>query len=175
MPDSYLFIGEAYYATYRQVPYTTYVQINGRSTPQTNFRQEFDGYQYTHAVISKYDKDGKLLWDTTFELFQAYKPYYEKKFIRVAENSEQGLQLAFSSRNKLVSKFINPEGEVSNEQQTDEIETGYDGDKSRWSNSNLSYWYDDYFLAYGSQKIKNKKDKSVEKKRRVFFINKVQY
>ncbi len=173
--NGYLFVGEAFYPTYRSVPFTTYTIVNNVSRPTTSYRQEFDGYQYTHAVIAKYNKEGELLWDTNFELFQAYKPYRLKRFINISEVSEDGMQLAFSSRNKLVSKFINPEGEISEEQESEEIETGYDGDKSKWAHSNLSYWYDNYFIAYGSQKIKNKEDKTVKKRRKVLFMNKIRY
>ena len=175
LENGYLFVGEAYYPTYRSVPYTTYRIVNNISTPVTQYRSEFAGYQYTHGVISKFNKNGELLWDTNFELYQAYRPYTVKRFIKIAEASEKGIQLAFSSRNKLVSKYINPEGEISEEQETEEIETGYDGDKSKWANSNLSYWYDNYFLAFGSQKIKNKEDKSVKRKRKVLFMNKIRY
>ena len=175
LEDGFLFIGEAYYPTYSSQSYTTYTTINGVSTPTTQYRRIFDGYQYTHAVITKYNKQGDLLWDRNFELFQTHKPYYLKRFIKVAETDAQGIKLAYSSRNKIASKYIDYNGEILEDQESEEIETGKDGDKTKWTNSNLSYWYDDYFLSYGSQKIKNKKDKSVKRKRRVMFINKVRY
>ncbi len=59
--------------------------------------------------------------------------------------------------------------------ESDVIETGLDADKTKWSSSNLSYWYNGYFLAFGFQKIKNKEDKSVKRKRRVMYMSKVKY
>jgi len=41
--------------------------------------------------------------------------------------------------------------------------------------SNLVYWYDHYYLAYGEQKIKNKENDKVMKKRIVYFINKIKF
>ena len=40
--------------------------------------------------------------------------------------------------------------------------------------SNIDYWYDNYFIAYGIQKIKNKSG-DVQKKRKVYFINKIYF
>ena len=59
--------------------------------------------------------------------------------------------------------------------ESDFIETGHVNDKTRRTYSNIDHWYDKYFIAYGSQTIKNKEDKDVEKKRKVFFINKIKY
>ena len=53
---------------------------------------------------------------------------------------------------------------------------GSDGDKIKWnSNSSIEYWYDDYFLAFGIVKIKNKEKKGDERKRTVFYVNKIAY
>lgn len=59
---SFIFIGEAYYATYRTV---TTVSANGTVTTT----QEFDGYQYTHAVVAKFDINGELVWDNCFKMY----------------------------------------------------------------------------------------------------------
>jgi len=176
LDDGYMFVGEAFYPTYRTETTTTWTtNANGVRTPQTQTRRVFTGYQYTHAVIAKFGLDGELLWDRTFDLWQASKPYYIKRFIRIADFDEDEIKLVFSSNSRVVSKSFNFDGELVNDQESDEIETGLDGDKTRWSSSNLTYWYDDYFLAYGKQKIKNKEDKSVKRKRRVMFLTKVKY
>ena len=87
----------------------------------------------------------------------------------------QGVKFAFASRNSIFSKYVDYNGDILKEEQTDEIETGFEGDKTKQSFSYLSYWYDSYFIAYGSQKIKNKKNDSVDRKRKIFFINKIKY
>lgn len=175
LEDGYLFIGEAYYPTYRQENYTTQSVINGVSTPQIRYRRVFDGYQYTHAVIAKFSKEGIILWDRTFDLYQANKPFKVKRFIKVSEYDTNGFKLVYSSDYRLYSKYINYEGDILEDEESEQIETGYEGDKTKWSFSNLSYWYEDYFLVYGRQKIKNKEDQSIQRKRKVLFINKVKY
>lgn len=168
----YIFLGEAYYPTYRSETRTVST-ANGVSTTTVLV---FDGYQYTHAVIAKFDSEGNMEWDQTFELWSAYKPYNVIRFISVSGQSDKALQLVFSSRNKITSKSIDFNGEVSQESSTDPIETSYEKDKVKRSYSDMVYWYDNYFIAYGNQIIKNKtKSRSVERKRKVYFINKIEF
>jgi hypothetical protein len=52
------------------------------------------------------------------------------------------------------------------------IETHVAGDHVKKStDSDLTYWYDTYFLAHGSQNIVNQ----TEGKRSVFYLNKIQF
>lgn len=135
----------------------------------------FDGYQDTHAVITKFDTEGNLVWDETFELWQACKPYYPKKLISVAGTTQNTVKLVFASRNKINSKSISFEGETLVDATSDELETKYDTDKTKWSLSEIDYWYDNYFMSYGMQKIKNKDEKGVKKKRKVYFVSKIAF
>lgn len=173
--DGYIFVGEAYYPTYRTEYSTTYTTINGVSTPRTQSRRVFDGYQYTHAVIAKFDKKGQLIWDRTIEMYQAHKPLRVKKFLNISSDKDKAIKLAYSSNYSIVSKYIDYNGVIVQEQESEEIEMGYDGDKAKWSSSELSYWYGDYFIASGKQKIKNKEDRAVSRKRKVLFMSKVKY
>jgi len=172
LDDGYLFLGEAYYATYRSETYTTTSTVNGVTTTTTQTRQVFDGYQYTHAVLGKFDKKGKLLWDETFEMWSAYKPFYVKQFISIAEKGQNSIKLVFASRNKIISKSIDFSGSVLQDIQSEEIQTNFERDKVKRSFSNINHWYENYFIAYGNQKIKNIDDK---RKRKVYFINKIKF
>lgn len=169
--DGYLFLGEAYYPTYRTVTYTSV--SNGITI--VNTYQVFDGYQYTHAILAKFNTDGELVWDQCFEMWPAYKPFTVKRFISVSLSKDESVDMVFSSYNRIVSKSVDMDGAVLKDKQSDEIQTDYQGDKSKRSFSNLDYWYDNYFLAYGNQKIINKEEKGVERKRLVYFINKIAY
>jgi len=173
--DGFIFVGEAYYPTYRSESYTTYSTVNGVSTPRTQYRSVFDGYQYTHAVVAKFNKKGEMLWDRTVEMYQTYKPFHVKRFLNISSEEDEALKLVYSSNYSIVSKYIDYNGKIVEGQESEEIKMGNDGDKAKWSSSDLSYWYDDFFIASGSQKIKNKEDKSVDRKRKVFFISKVKY
>lgn len=170
--DGYLFLGEAFYPTYRMESYQT--TVNGVTT--TQYRQVFDGYQYTHAILGKFNKKGELIWDQIFELYGTYKPFYVKRFISIAEQKQNSINLVFSSRNKIYSKSFDFNGSVLKEKESDKIETNFSGDKTKRTFSNIDFWYDKYFLAYGSQKIINKeKENNVKRKRKVYFISKIKY
>jgi len=177
LEDGYVFLAEAYYPTYRTETYTTTSFVNGVATTTTHTRTVFDGYQYTHAFMAKFNLNGEMEWDETFRMMPVIKPFYVKRFINVAEQSNDALKLVFASGSIIHSKSVSFDGVVTNERSSSEIETGKEDDNVKYSFSNLSYWYDDYFIAYGSQKIKNKEERGEDgkKKRTVYFINKVKF
>ncbi|MGB1102856.1 MAG: hypothetical protein ACPG21_04440 [Crocinitomicaceae bacterium] len=169
LDNGYLFIGEAYYPTYRTEYYTAY--SNG--VPVTQTRQVFNGYQYTHAVVARYNQYGEMVWDQIFEMYPSHKPFSVQRFISIASGDQNTLNLVFANRSRIVAKSFSFEGDVIYDRTSDPIETGLDGDKTKWSSSSVNYWYDDYFIAYGRQKIKNKEEG--EKKRFVYFVNKIRF
>ena len=170
--EGYMLLGEAYYPTYRQEAYTT--TVNGQTT--TSYRTVFDGFQYTHAFLASFSFEGELQWDRTFKMWQTYKPYYVKKFISVAEQEDEDLiKLVYTSYNRIVSKTFDLEGNVEEEMESEPIQTKYGDDEVKRSFSNMDYWYDNYFIAYGMQRIKNKSKKGGKRKRTIFFISKIQY
>jgi len=173
LDDGYLFLAEAYYPTYRTESRTTTTFVNGVATTTTTYVQVFDGYQYTHAFFAKFNLQGEKVWDESFKMWMAYKPYYVKRFINIAEQSQDAIKLVFASGNRIASKSFDFNGNIVSDEESDEIDSGKEGDKAKYSFSNISYWYDNYFIAYGSQTIKNKEEDV--KKRTVYFINKIAY
>jgi hypothetical protein len=167
----FIYLGEAYYATYRTETYTTYV--NGKSVTRT--RRVFDGYQYTHAVLAGFDEKGEKLWDNTFEMWPSYKPYFAKKFITTSIDNDKKLNLLFASRVEIKTMSFYDNGEVYKEKEYSYVDTSDDDDIVKSSYSNLEHWYGKYFLAHGTQRIKNKTEKTGKKKRSIYFINKVSY
>ncbi len=169
--DGYLYMGEAYYPTYRTESYTYY--RNG--VPFVRTRQVFDGYQYTHAIIVKYDLNGNIVWDQTFEMYPRYKPFVVKRFINYNKKDTESIKLVFSSHQKIVSKVFDYDGTLKQDKKAISIETNDEDDKTKATTSNINYWYDNYFLAYGVQKIKNSSEKELSKKRTVYFVNKIKF
>lgn len=181
LEDGYIFLGEAYYPTYRT--YTTTSYVNG--VAQTTVHTEFDGYQYTHAVLAKFSKDGDIIWDQIFELFPRRKPFYEKQFVSGVKNADEDkMKFVFTDHGKIKSKVFDTSGNIVTEKESIAIETEIKGDIEKWTNADLNYWYSNYFVNYGTQKIKNKtskkgkKDKKgnkVKRKRKVYFISKIKF
>ncbi|MBU3663644.1 MAG: hypothetical protein FGM41_10685 [Bacteroidetes bacterium] len=173
--DGYVIIGECYYPTYRTETYYTTSTINGQSTQQRQTRQVFDGYKYTHAMVVKVDFLGELLWNKNFKMNVSEKPFRVIKFIKVTNQENEQVSMVFADDKKLVAKSIAKDGKVLREVEEEVIFTSNAGDKIKYTDSELKPWFENYFLAYGYQRIKNKEDKSVKKKRRVFYLNKVKY
>jgi hypothetical protein len=87
-----------------------------------------------------------------------------------------GIRISYNDGNVIKSKI------VYSDQTTDygsdiKIDSGQKGDKVKNSGSSVTngieYWYDNYFLVYGQQDIKNKTDKKT-KKRKVFYLNRIE-
>lgn len=165
----YYFLAEFYYPTYRTVTTTTYV--NGK--PTTRVERVFDGYQYTHAAVICFDKTGDKLWDATFEMWLPYKPMVVLQFVTMMAGVDGRMDLMYATGSKIVSKSINAKGKVLNERTFTGVDTGSDDDKITRSVTWMKHWYDNHFLAYGVQRIKDKGKTDGKKVRRVFYVNKV--
>ena len=162
--DGYEFLGEAYYPVYHTV--TTRMANGGFSSYTV-----FDGYRYTHAVLAKFDKKGGLVWDNTFSMYPRSMPFYVKKFIQIKQDNAN-LNLVYADANNINYKSFNPVSGSEIKSTTQEIiETYNEGDKVKRAYSNIEYWYDDNFLAFGNQVIINKE--AEKRKRKIIFLNKI--
>jgi hypothetical protein len=164
--NEYILIGEAYYPEFETQCYTTYYS-NGM--PYTQCTQVFVGYRYTHAIIAAFDKDGELLWDNCFPI-QDILTFNLKERVKVM-NSGDDIILAYSYNGYIKSQIIHGDKVVQGKEET-KIETAYADDKVKqdWS-SDMDFWYDNYFLTWGYEKIKN--DQTNKGKRTVFYFNKI--
>ncbi len=169
--NDFLLITEAYYPTYRTEYRTT--TVNGKTT--TTPVQVFDGYQYTHAMIAKFNRAGEMLWSQVFKMYLWYKPFVARTFIRIAAQEQNSIQLVYADGRNIYSKSIAFDGVILNEKTSNPINTENDNDKVKQTYSNISFWYDNYFLSYGVQTIKNRVDDDVKRKRTVLFLNKVSF
>lgn len=168
--DGYIYLGEAYYPTYdMQQDYFYCPDGTGTGT----FTYTFDGYQYTHAVIAKFDKNQQLLWDESFEMWPSHKPFGVRRFISIAEQDLEQLKLIFTSHNRIRTKTISLQDPDQQFTEKETFQTPFEGDKAKRTFSNIDFWYDKYFIAFGNQKIKNKTNENSPKKRKVFFVSKI--
>ena len=170
--DQYIMVAEAYYPEYHYEARTTYVQ--GR--PQTTWVRVFDGFRYTHAIIAAFSKDGEMLWDNAFEIWDILT-FSLKERVKVLTD-EDDIVLAYSFGGAIKSKVIRGKQVLDGKSSTP-IETNYTGDEVKLSyNSDMAFWYDNYFITWGYQKIKNdeevRKDKG-KRRRTVFYFNKIAF
>jgi hypothetical protein len=90
--------------------------------------------------------------------------------------NEDKIDLIYLYENKIRTKVIQNES-VLEGKSTAPLETKNESDIIAGSSQDntLEYWYDEYFIAFGTQQIENVGNGSLPQKRNVFFINKVKY
>ncbi|MCD4746368.1 MAG: hypothetical protein K8R58_08720 [Bacteroidales bacterium] len=163
------FTAEAYYPEYHMVT-SMYYDYYGRLIPQSY--SVFDGYKYFNAFITCFDKNGNMLWDNSLEIYNILTFNLIKRVNIFFDDND--IVLAYSDDGKIVSKIINGTRVVEGLDYSS-IETSNINDKLiSESNSNMMYWYKNYFICYGYQTIKN--NSFIDKNKRiVFYINKIAF
>lgn len=164
--DQFIVLGEAFYPQYTTVS-------NSMGNALMRGDQVFDGYRYTHAIIIGFDKEGNLLWDNSFEISDV-KTYYLEQFVRFLVQDDI-ITLLYLFDNQIRTKIIR-DNQVLEGQTIDPIRTLYEDDilvREKRNNSQLNYWYDGNFYAFGVHEIENESDDLAIQKRRVFFVNKI--
>ncbi|MFC2111158.1 hypothetical protein ACFLQ5_01760 [Bacteroidota bacterium] len=166
--NEYIIVAEAYYPEYHYVYYT-----DGNGNRQS--RQVFDGYRYTHAVIAAFDKDGELLWDNVFEIMNIRYIFNLREKVKVLRDSEDDeVVLVYNYGGYLHSKVIEGAHVIERKKET-KIKTKSSKDEVKWSDhDDIDYWYDNYFISWGYQTIKNQ-GKKKQKRRKVFYFTKIEY
>lgn len=134
-----------------------------------NNNQQFDGFKYTHAIVAGFDQKGNMLWDNSFS-FENVKSMDLKEKVRISLQNDD-ISLVYSNKGKLASKIVKG-SEVIEGTKVIDIDTQREGDKVRDTETDdIEYWHQNYYLAWGYQKIANRTDGS----RRVFYLNKIAF
>lgn len=165
----FYFVGEAFYEDYHTVT-STYYDYYGRAVPVSY--SVFDGYRFFNAFVSCFDYEGNKVWDNGMEIFNILS-FDLKKRVNVFFEKED-IILSYNRDGKISAKIINGP-EVVEGVESFEIETQYGNDKIvSDTKSEMMHWYDNYFIAFGFQTIKNN-SLTNRNKRTVFYINKVAF
>ncbi len=166
---NYILASEAYYPEYHTEYYTSY--YNGY--PQTNSYLVFDGYRYTHAIVAAFDNNGNIIWDNTMEIWDILT-FNLKKRISFVVDKDNNMVVLYSYNGTLYSKQINGNITIEEKDRTP-VETNYADDKVKNNSAgDIEYWYDNYFVAYGVQEIRNPEQNPTHKTtRNVFYFNKI--
>lgn len=165
----YYFVSEAYYEEYHTVT-STYYDYYGRPVPVSY--SVFDGYKYFNAFISCFTKDGIKLWDNGLEIFNILTFDLENRVNIYFAGDE--IILAYNREGKIGAKIIKG-AQIIEGLEYYPLESTYINDKIIGdSKSSMEFWYDNYFLAYGFQNIRNNTLVGNDK-RVVFYLNKVSF
>ncbi len=130
-------------------------------------REVFDSWNYSHAIVAVFDKQGKLQWDQSIDLKNIKSQKLTEKVKLSAENDT--LVLSYINNGEIFSKAVK-NGETIKELSKKQIETEKEGDNiKKSSEENIEFWYGNYFYTSGIQRISNNADG----RRNVFYINKI--
>ncbi|HMJ71660.1 MAG TPA: hypothetical protein VK508_22345 [Cyclobacteriaceae bacterium] len=176
--NQFVMLGEAFYPHYSYPSATRPTgRFNQRYIGTPGYRGDliFDGYQYTHAVVIGFDKDGTLRWDNSFEINDV-RTFQLQQFVRILPHDDK-ISLLYLFDNVIRSKIIK-DAEVLEGKSYDPLTMAFKSDfiKDRDTRqAQLEYWYDDVFYATGIQQVRNLLDAGVNMSREVFFVNKIKY
>jgi len=156
-------------------PYYSGIYPRNVLSPSSRGDLVFDGYQYTHAVVIGFDKDGNLKWDNSFEINDVRTMQLEQ-FVKI-HPEEDKISLLYLFDNVIRSKVIK-DYEVVEGKTYDPLHIGPTDAIVRDrgpQQTKLDYWYGDTFYATGIQNVRSRRDPNEEHFRKVFFINKIEY
>lgn len=173
--NQYILLGEAFYPKYKTVTGSPGMFNSSWSVNRGLFayNRVFEGYQYTHAVIIGFDKLGNVLWDNSFEI----KDILSMKLQQFVHANMLGnkINMLYVFDDAIRSKVVKG-SEVIEGKEIIDVKLKYEHDevsKGNTSIAGLERWYGNYYLAFGTQTIRNIEDPKIKPRRNVFFVNKV--
>ena len=139
------------------------------------YRSVLEVYRYTSGFILSFDQQGRLVWDQAVKI-EDYKSYFlsQKSTFHVDDNT--GI-IMYAIHDKIHYKIFS-ENETLVDRSEVSIEPKGPNDKIVWqgnSSVNVQNWYDNKFLVYGTHYVKNLYDRTENSRRKVFYINKMDY
>lgn len=187
--DQYLFVAESYKEEYQPANYgNPYSPIGGGLGGGFGLglgfgggggnRQVFAGYRYTHAIVAGIDQEsGRLQWDNSFPIWNILSFNLKERVQVLPQEADTTVRMVYNYGGALLSKTVK-EGEVIGSRQIKAVRTEFATDRVLENyRSDIEYWYDNYFLAWGYQRITDRSQGFFSNKRRriVFYFYKVGY
>ncbi len=165
--DNFLMLAEAYYPEYHQVSTMSY-DFYGRPMPY--YYNVFDGYRYFNAFAVNVDREGNLLWSNGMKIWDKRSMELRKSIDAFVDSNN--VVMFYNHDGRVISKVVDGYQQVGSIEKT-RLSTKYVNDvQIESSGGMIRHWYDDYFLAYGYQTLRNSQ-LGGGSKRRVFYFNKL--
>jgi len=166
---NFIMLAEAYYPEYHQVSTMSY-DFYGRPMPY--YYTVFDGFRYFNAFVVSFDNEGNLNWSNGIKIWDMLT----QRLLRKVEIYRDGTEIIifYNHKGNIVSKVINGYDEVGDVEKA-KIATSHSGDvQIEAGNGMIRHWYDQYFITYGYQTLRNNA-LGGGSKRRVFYMNKLAF
>lgn len=154
-----LLIAEAYYPVYHTyTTTTTSTNAQGQTVTTTTTHTVFLGWRFTHALIAELDREGTMLWDSSIPL-QSRLTQVRRPHVR-ATPADGGVDLVYVRAGRLHTARIEDGGLVDQLGEISIEDTGGD-DTVKNLAGDAVWWFDDKFLLYGTDKVKDEDGKSL--------------
>ena len=169
----YTLSSEIYYPEYRENDYNNAgigVGFGGISySPPTTV---FVGYRFIGSYLITFDRTGNLLFDNYLNLNNSL---YNTLYPHIRMNYIGDDLLAYYPHGNHFTYTLLHGYDIIEKQATMNIETNHPRDIIEYNRATfIQPWYSNYYILSGYQYILNR-SKSIQKKRYVFFINKLEY
>ena len=162
--DGLLYIGEIYRPTY-----------NTTTCPDGSTSEEFAGYEYTHAIIARFDAEGNLLWDQNLELLPRDRPKEVRTLVATVADDSPTLPLLFANGDELAAKTLDRQGLAWQDDVAYQLYPIDPSDELQRAEAGVVHWYDSFFIAHGYQRLKNQADPELKRRRWIYFLSKMEY
>jgi hypothetical protein len=165
---SYIFSVEVYRPNYKTETRMDY-DFYGRPYPYTY--NVFSGYEFYDVIITGISSTGDMMWSNDFTIRDILT--YSTKRISTIFNDDNFITIAYVNNGEVISQTI--EGPADIDRSEMKIGTDFPQDRvTQDENNRIIRWYDDYFLIYGYQKVKNR-TMGEQSTRVIFYANKIAY
>lgn len=164
----YIFSVEVYKPDYRTETRMDY-DFYGRPYPYTY--NVFNGFKFYDVIVAGISPEGQMIWNNDFALEDILT--FSTKRNSIVFLDDNYITMAYVNNGYVFSNTIEGPSDVD----ISKMKIGSDFPQDRISqdeNNHIVRWYDDYFLIYGYQKIKNRTH-GEQSTRVVFFANKIAY
>lgn len=158
----YLLLAESYYPEYH---YETYSNFYGSFYND----QIFDGFRFSNAFATAFDKEGNLVWDNTFDISEIISYNRDENVVAYYDKSDKTVVLLYYFNGFIYSQVIKG-NEVLYRKDRTEVRTVNEHENVLYENyGKIYHWYGPYFLLTGYQVVAD----SHGKKRKVYFFLKI--
>lgn len=165
----FIFMSEAFYPEYRVITTMVY-DYYGRPYPSTY--TVFEGFKYLTTFIAGFNERGELMWNNDLELTDATTDYLNPRVTAYPYDSTS-LMVCYVDGDRLAYKLIE-KGQNLSSVSYSRVEPYQKHDKvQKESNSYVVPWYDDFFLVYGYQTVRN--SYTADRARNIFYLSKLAF
>ena len=177
--NTYILVGDIFVAHYHY-EYRSNGNGGGQWVPV------FDGWQFLAALVCSFDiEEGKMNW---VSVLNGVDVSDKDKSVAIATTMHPKVQIlqsdntdnivaVYNDGKHIKSTIIAPDGSVT-EGRKKTIDMGLKNETDKVTNTygggQVDYWYGNYFIAYGAQRIKTK-GRLFGGRRTIFYVNKIAY